>query len=240
MSCNPKEAAAAGAVEVAKEFIAHASLVGIGTGTTVKEFLMRASGLLRGKRVVSSSLSTALSLSGEGVDVIYYPAGDALIDVYIDGADEVTLSGDMIKGRGGALLGEKMLTFFSRISIFIVGEDKLVEKLGSRGPLPLEVVPEAYPMVASELRSMGFKVVPREGSGKVGPLISDWRGMIVDVYTGPIEDPGSLDMKLHNIPGVVDTGLFLGMADYVVVGRRDCRYEVLRVTRKTKASALRR
>lgn len=234
-NCSPKEAAARGALETFKDLISRSLVAGVGTGTTVKEFISVASELLRGKRVLSSSLSTSLELSSRGVDVVSYPAERRTVDLYIDGADEVTADGHMIKGRGGALLGEKILAYFSRVNIFIVSEDKLVGRLGSKGPLPIEVVPEAYPLVSEELSSLGFKAVAREGSGKVGPLISDLRGMIVDVHTGPIERPEDLEATLKRIPGVVETGLFLGMADYIVVGKEGCNYEVLRFTRKTKA-----
>ncbi len=238
MGCDPKDAAAAGAIKVASDIISSSSLIGVGTGTTVNRFIELSGGMLKGKRVLSSSLSTALKLIDMGVDVVMYPSGGLLPEVYIDGADEVSKDGSMIKGRGGALLGEKVLAYASRTNIFIVGEDKLVDVLGSRGPLPIEVVPEAYPYVIRSLEAMGIKARPREGSGKVGPLISDWRGMIVDLYIGPITSPQELDGRLRSVPGVVETGLFIGLADYIVVGRKDCSYEVIRFRRTAGAPTI--
>ncbi|MGC9210155.1 MAG: ribose 5-phosphate isomerase A [Acidilobus sp.] len=236
MSCDPKDLAAEGAIEILRDVLKGRGLVGIGAGTTVRAFVRRAADLLKPHRVVSASSSTSMELSALGVDVISYPSTRPVLEAYVDGADEVTLTGDMVKGRGGALLGEKILSYFSRLNIYIVGDDKLVSKLGEKGPIPIEVVPHAYPFVMEALRSLGLKAYPRQSQGKLGPLVSDWGGFIVDVETGPLEDPAAFDRLLRGMPGVVETGIFLGYADYVVVGRaKDCRYEIYRFRRTAKA-----
>ena len=239
MSCDAKKMAALGALEIIRGLdLRDGELVGIGTGSTVRAFLDVAYEFLKGKRLMSSSNSTALELSSRGFDVIYYPS-TSYVRLYVDGADEVVpATGDMIKGGGGALLGEKILAFASALNIFIVSEDKVVERLGSRSPVPIEVLPEALPFVMESLKAMGLKASPRASAGKMGPVVSDWRGVIVDVFTGPISDPRRLNESLESIPGVIETGLFVGFADYVVVGRRSCTYDVFRLRRVVKAPYL--
>ena len=239
MDCDPKELAARGALELLRGLVGSGALIGVGAGSTVRAFVRVAADQLRSYRVVSASSSTSAELAAAGVDVVSFPGSRPVIEAYVDGADEVSPSGDMIKGRGGALLGEKVLAYFSRVNIFIVGEDKLVSRLGERGPVPIEVVPEAYPYVMEALRSLGLRASPRQSQGKLGPLVSDWRGFIVDVDTGPMDDPAAVDRLLRGVPGVVETGIFLGYADYVVVGRADgCRHEVYRFRRTAKAPHL--
>ncbi len=180
---------------------------------------------------VASSLDTELKLASRGLRVVS-PRAVGPIDVYIDGADEVDSSGNLLKGRGGALLGEKNLAYASRINIFIVGEDKLVDRLGSRKPLPVEVVRDYLSITLRAIRSRWGDARARSGSGKDGPVVSDWGGVIVDIPTGPLEDPWEAEAWLKSIPGVVETGLFLGYADYVVVGLESCGWKVARFERR--------
>ncbi len=205
-------------------------VVGFGTGSTVAFFMDLARGYSGLWFVVASSIDTAIRASRLGFNVVYPPR--IPLDVYVDGVDEVDSSGNMVKGGGGALLGEKILAFNSRVNIFIASEDKLVDVLGSRRPIPLEVVRDYAPLVLGALESMGFKVSFREGSGKRGPVVSDWGGVIVDVYVNGVRDPEALEATLRSIPGVVETGLFIGYADYVVVGLRGCGYRVLKFERR--------
>ncbi len=227
--CTPKQAAAKGAIEVLQGIIGD-GVIGIGTGSTVAEFIRLASGFLSGRRVVASSIDTELRLRSIGVEVVS-PLQGPSISVYIDGADEVDIMGRMIKGGGGALLGEKVLAYNSRVNVFIVDESKLVDMLGERRPVPVEVVPWALGYVLDRIRGMGYRVEARTSRGKAGPVVSDWGGVIVDVYTGPMEDPGLVDSRLRGIPGVVETGIFTGLADYIVVGRSGCRWEVIKTGR---------
>lgn len=228
MSCDPRLEAARGALELLSRF--ELRYVGFGTGSTVSLFIDIARGYSDRWIVVASSIDSALKASRAGFKVIQSHWG--VLDVYVDGADEVDGNGNMIKGRGGALLGEKVLAYNSNLNVFIVSEDKLVDILGSRGPLPLEVVRDYLPLIIGSLEELNFKVLVREGSGKMGPVISDWGGVIVDVYTGGIRDPEGLESTLKSIPGVVETGLFVGYADYIIVGSRSCGYKVLRFERR--------
>ncbi|MEB3806110.1 MAG: ribose 5-phosphate isomerase A [Desulfurococcales archaeon] len=205
--------------------------IGIGTGSTVAQLIeaLPSTGI-NPSVIASSSLASALMLAERGY-VPVHPSVAPVLDVYIDGADEVDPKGNLVKGRGAALLGEKILASRSRLNIFIVTREKLVSRLGSRRPIPVEVVKDALTPVVEAIRRRFPDTAPRTGGGKDGPVISDWGGVIVDVHTGPLRDPLEVEGFLCSIPGVVETGLFIGYTDYVVVGRDDCGWEVLRFER---------
>ena len=201
-----------------KQVIDDANVIGVGTGSTVSIIvdLLTGQGLLNDKIIVPSSIDTAMKLTSKGITVTD-PMTVDVIDVYFDGADEVDPYGNMIKGRGAALLGEKMLAYKSIVNIFVVDESKVVDKLGSVKPVPIEVHRWMVRTVEKAVRDMGYEYSFRSG-GKDGPVISDFCGVIMDLYTGPIGDPYRLEGHLRSIPGLVETGLFLGYTDYVVVG----------------------
>jgi ribose 5-phosphate isomerase A len=138
----------------------------------------------------------------------------------IDCIDQVDKKLNLIKGRGGALAREKIVSFASKKNIRIADETKLTGKLGTDQSIPLEILPFAYVAVTLRLQKIGGKPVLREGNGKIGPAITDNGNFILDVYFGPIDDPTDLDTKLKSIPGVLETGLFLNLADIVYVGTR--------------------
>ena len=229
MACNGKAEAARGLVEQFSDYIREARIVGVGTGSTTALALREAArrGLLDGKVLVASSISTALMLADLGFKPVM-PHVVSGIDFYFDGADEV-VPGELylLKGRGGALLGEKILAHSSTMRVYVVDDSKIVPRLGSGRALPLEVTPWALAHVLSELGRLGYSAAPRVSGGKDSPVTSDWGGIVVDVETGPIEDPPALDCKLKSIPGVVETGIFAGLADAVVVGSAKCGYEVV-------------
>jgi ribose 5-phosphate isomerase A len=141
------------------------------------------------------------------------------IDITIDGADQVekkTLN--MIKGMGGALTREKIVATASKKLIIIVDETKLANKLGYNQPVPVEVLPFAFASVKAKLGELKGKPALREGKGKVGPVMTDNGNFVLDVDFGIIKDPEKLDRQIKSIPGVVENGLFLNMADIVYVG----------------------
>jgi ribose 5-phosphate isomerase A len=139
------------------------------------------------------------------------------LDLAIDGADQVDDALNLIKGRGGALTREKIVAALSKQFIVVADETKLVKKLGMDQPVPIEVLPFALEPVTLKMREMGGKPVAREGKGKVGPVVTDNGNFIVDVDFGPIDTPKKLGSQLRGVPGVVETGLFVGMADIVYV-----------------------
>ena len=141
-----------------------------------------------------------------------------VIDLTIDGADEVDPAGNLIKGGGGALTREKIVAFAAKQLAIVSDETKLVEKLGTNHPIPIEVLPFAIQTVVVKMEELGGKPVLREGKRKAGPVVTDNGNFIVDVDFGPLNVPKKLDSQLKSIPGVIETGLFVEMADVVYVG----------------------
>ncbi len=205
-----------------------AGVLGLGTGTTMALFIEQAhrAGILKGKTLVTSSIDTTLRLEGLGYKVTDLQSVSS-IDVYVDSADEVDSRGRMIKGGGGAFLREKILASNSREAIFVVDEHKLVNRLGERHTLPVEVVPYAITMVMSRLRSMGLEAELRVAGGKMGPVISDSLGVIVDVRIPKDVDLNRLDAVLKSVAGVMETGLFLKEATLVYVGMLDGKVKII-------------
>jgi len=142
-------------------------------------------------------------------------------DLAIDGADQVDKEFNLIKGGGGALTREKIVASAAKQFVVVADETKLVERLGTNHLVPVEVLPFALPTVVAKMRELGGKPVLREGKGKVGPVVTDNGNFIVDVDFGPIRALNELDLQLKSIPGVIETGLFLGIADVVYLGKPD-------------------
>lgn len=151
--------------------------------------------------------------------------GDDRFEVMIDGADEVTPTLDLTKGGGGALFREKFLARLSARLVIIVDSSKLVDWLGSRHRIPVEVVPFAREVLVRQLTDEGFDVQLR--SDPHGPAVrTDNGNEILDLRPSvPVGDPETLDRTLHEHPGIVETGIFAGMADLAVVGYDDGRVE---------------
>ncbi|MEA2090594.1 MAG: ribose-5-phosphate isomerase RpiA [Thermoproteota archaeon] len=140
------------------------------------------------------------------------------LDLTIDGADEVDEELNLIKGLGGALVREKIVASASKKVVIVVDETKVVQKLGMNHPVPVEVLPFALSPVMLKMKDLGGEPALRTGNGKVGPVVTDNGNFIVDVKFRTIEDAEGLDAKLKRIPGVVETGLFVGTTDIVYVG----------------------
>ncbi len=231
--CSGKRSAGMGAVELLRGLSSPPRRVGVGTGSTVREFLseLRSEEWAADAVYYPSSRDSALLLAEFGFTV-GHPGTVASLDVYIDGADEVDPYGRLVKGRGAALLGEKMLAYRSHYNIIIVDYSKLVDVLGSKKPVPIEVIPDALPHVMLDLEVRGLKPRVRRGSGKDGPVVSDWGGVIVDLTIPREADIEELDNMLHSIPGIVETGIFIGLANAVVVGYEGCKWNVERYQRR--------
>lgn len=141
------------------------------------------------------------------------------LDLTIDGADQIDGNLDLIKGMGGALVREKIVASSSKKLVIVADENKKVKVLGENNhPVPLEVVPFAAKPIMARIQKMGAKPILREAQGKVGPVITDNGNVILDAHFGPIEKPSRLATELKTIPGVVETGLFIKMADMAYVG----------------------
>ncbi len=217
----------------ALKFFENVTSIGIGTGTTVALVIELAHkhGLLKGKALIPTSIETAQILSDLGYSVVD-PSTIEVLDVYIDSADEVDLNGRMIKGGGAAHLMEKLLATHSRLRVFVVDEFKVVEKLGSKHLIPVEVVPKGLKMVLNDMKRLGFNPILRTSSGKRGPVISDTLGVIIDVKPPEGITPEEIYRMLKSITGVVEVGLFLDEADIILVGT--LKGEVKKIVRKPK------
>jgi ribose 5-phosphate isomerase A len=206
-------------VERALEFVSNGSRIGLGSGRAARAFV-RALGerVRRGHlRVhgVPTSEETAKLANEQGIPLLTL-AEAGILDFAVDGADEVDPCLDLIKGYGRAMVREKVVAASSRRLIILVGEEKLVPKLGSRGKLPVEVTPFALPLCERLLGNLGCRPVPyvREES----LFVTDNGNHILDCQIEPIADARRLEMDIGAIPGVVGTGLFLGMTETVLVG----------------------
>jgi len=196
--------------------------LGLGTGSTVVHFLeglgeALAEGRLSDIRGVPTSEDTRRRAVDLGIPLVELAEVDGL-DLAVDGADEVAPGLDLIKGLGGALLREKMVVQASRRFVVVVDPAKRVPRLGSRAPLPVEVVPFGWKCHLAFFRKLGAEPLPRLGDdGKL--RLTDNGNPIVDLrFPSGIDDAPELESTLRARAGVVETGLFLGMAHRVLVG----------------------
>jgi len=211
------------AADCAVCYVESGMVVGLGTGSTAAFAVRRIGQLLRSGRLrgilgIPTSREVATLARREDIPLTTLEEHGE-IDVTIDGADEVDPQLRLIKGRGGALLYEKIVARASRLEIIVVDESKLVPRLGTRAPLPVEVVPFGWPVTARALAELGARPVRRMQDGV--PVETDEGNLILDCEFGSIDDPWALDRAIHAIPGVVEHGLFLGLASLVVVAQRD-------------------
>jgi ribose 5-phosphate isomerase A len=201
----------------ALEFIEDGQVVGLGTGRAAVRFI-RALGerVQSGLRVrgIPTSESSAQLARELGIPLTgFTEVGE--IDVAVDGADEVDPQGNLIKGWGGALVREKLVAMAAKQFVVLVGTEKLVDWLGTRGKLPVEVIPFAYEQLSRLIHNLGYEPIRR--SQWDAPYITDNGNFIVDCHVTPIAEPAELERRLTSFPGVVGTGLFLGMADTILI-----------------------
>jgi len=205
------------AAEYSVNFIEDGMIVGLGTGSTVALMLQKlAERIKSGLNItaVSTSQATTKLASSLGVKIIKLSEVDQ-IDITIDGADEVDENLNGIKGGGGALLHEKIIASNSKKNIWIVDSSKLVKTLG-KFPLPVEIVKFGYTHLCAKLETNGLRPTIRMSGNN--PLITDENNYIIDLKMDNISDLVALDIKLKSFAGVVETGLFYGIADTVVAG----------------------
>jgi ribose 5-phosphate isomerase A len=148
------------------------------------------------------------------------------LDLTVDGADEVDPDLNALKGFGGALVRERIVAAASRRQILLIRAEKLVPALGSGGRLPVEVLPFAVRFCVGKLRQLGFAPEVRQEGGR--PLVTDSGNFTLDCETAPLADPAMTKRAIDSIPGVVDTGLFLGTAERVLVVNGGCVRELRR------------
>jgi len=187
-------------------------LLGVGTGSTTNHFIDALAELREQVRgAVASSRATAERLAALGIPLVDLATAGRL-PLYVDGADEATRRRELIKGGGGALTREKILAQASERFVCIVDDAKIVTTLGAF-PLPVEVIPMALRLVASEIELLGGRPVERAG------FVTDNGNAILDVHDLPLGDPRAMEQALNQIPGVVTNGLFCRRpADRLLVG----------------------
>ena len=188
---------AAYAIEALGERIKRERLSMLGVPTSYQAFLLA---------VKNGIVSTTLEENG-------------VVDVTIDGADQIDPKLNLIKGMGAALAREKIVASASKRNIIIADESKKVNALGENGhPVPVEVLPFAIAVVKRRIEAVGGCAVLRERKGKVGPVITDNGNVVIDAVFGVIRNSSELELKLKMIPGVVETGLFIGLASTAYIG----------------------
>lgn len=205
----------------ALSFVQDEATVGLGSGRAATAFI-RALGerFRQGLRVrgVPTSEASASVAREYGIPLVGLDEVES-IDVTVDGADEVDPHLDLIKGYGAALLRERVVADCSRLEIILVGEDKLVERLGMRGIVPVEVVPFAASFCSRRLTALGGRPKLRVMDGRT--VVTDNGNHIIDCGVDPLVEPRRFDDAVRAISGVVGTGLFLGIADVVLVGEEN-------------------
>lgn len=216
---DPKLEQKRAAAERALEWVDSGMVVGLGTGSTavwaIRGLGARlADGRLRDIVAIPTSEASAAEARAAGIPLVTFDS-HTVIDVTIDGADEVDPALNLIKGYGGALLREKVVAQATRREVIVVDDSKPTERLGTRCHVPVEVLRFACATEREFLESLGATVVLRPDG--VGPLVTDEGNWILDAAFGPIADPDDLAARLAGRAGVVEHGLFLGLTADVLV-----------------------
>lgn len=220
---NSKEVQKKIAAEKALDFVEAGMILGLGTGSTVRYFLEALARKIEegklGKIVGISSSENTAKLAGELEIPLSTLDEHPLLDLDIDGADQVDSEFNLVKGGGGAHTREKILAFASKKFVVIVDANKLKEKLSF--PVPVEVPEDSRELVERKLRELGGEPKLREN------FITDNGNVILDTDFGEIENPGELEVKINEIPGVVDNGIFSKRKpEKVIVGYEDGKVEI--------------
>ncbi|MGE0820848.1 MAG: ribose-5-phosphate isomerase RpiA [Candidatus Binatia bacterium] len=213
-----KKAAALTAVDL----IVDNTVVGLGSGSTLVYFIEELGARIQQGKLhitgVPTSYQARMIAKASGIPLLD-PMDVESLDITVDGADEVDPVGNLIKGAGGAHVIEKLVAALAKRFVVVVDESKQVQRLGEHVAIPVEVIAPALSFAQRRLRELGGTPVVRNGNGKVGPVISDIGHPIIDVRFAMIADPVWLDQQINGIPGVLGHGLFVGMADQVIIAR---------------------
>jgi ribose 5-phosphate isomerase A len=222
-----KEAMKKLAGEMACEYIEDGMVVGLGTGSTVYYTILKVAEMVKdgmdiiaiptSKRTEELALERGIPLT----DFNEHPD----IDVTIDGADEVDPNLDLIKGWGGALVREKIVASATKKLVIVADGTKTVDMLGTKSPLPVEIIPFSHRVVVKHLKQMGCTPVLRVRNDAT--FITDNHNNITDCKFSSISDAKRLELNINNIPGVVDNGLFVGMAKIAIIANSKDNIQVL-------------
>src|ERR1035437_2537203 len=217
----------------ALELVADGALVGLGSGRTASLFVRLLGARVRdGLRVTGVPASGATAELAREAGIPLAPLSeDGLLDITVDGADEVAPNLDLIKGHGGALVRERIIAGASKRQVILVGEEKLVRLLGERFALPVEVIPFAAGPVTRAIKAAGLHPPVRMDATTGSEFVNENGNLtLACAFAAPLADARAaraLEAALRAIPGVVDTGLFLGTAERVLVGHADGRVDTM-------------
>jgi ribose 5-phosphate isomerase A len=213
-----KQNAAMAAVKHVKDGL----IVGLGSGSTAAFAIEAIGERVKNEEIRIMGIPTsyqAFLLAVEHKIPITTLDEHPIIDITIDGADQLTPELFLIKGGGAALAREKIVASASKQNFIIADQQKKVRLLGEKNQcVPIEVLPFALPLVKKRIVALKGKPVVREGKGKLGPTITDNGNAVIDAYFGEIANPSELEVKLKMFPGVVETGFFIGLTDIVYIG----------------------
>ena len=203
----------------ALKFVKNKSILGLGSGRAATAFVESLGDYIKEKdlsiKAIPTSLQIKLVAEKNGIHII--DSGQVhRIDAVFDGADQIDAQRNLIKGGGGALLKEKIVAAAARRLIIVVDHTKRVPVLGNSFPLPIEVVPFGWGNTARQLEAIAGKAVLRERDGR--PFHTEAGHFILDLHLGSIPDPADMEIRLNQVPGVVETGLFVGRTSLLMVG----------------------
>jgi ribose 5-phosphate isomerase A len=214
------------AIRAVDDNVKNNMILGIGSGSTVVYAVERIAELVRNSNLnikcIPTSFQSYQLIVKHKLNLVsldQYP----VIDLDIDGADEIDKNLNLIKGGGGCLVQEKIIAYNSKKFIVIADFRKNSDYLGEKWKkgIPIEVIPLSYIPLMKKFQNLGGKPKLRMAKAKAGPLVTDNGNFIIDVDFGIIKNPSELNHKLLSIPGVVDTGLFIGMASKAYIGKQD-------------------
>jgi ribose 5-phosphate isomerase A len=221
MTANPVDELKRSAAEAAARRVTSGMVVGLGTGSTAIHAVAFLGhrlkvGDLRDIRGVPTSYQSTMLARELGIPLVSLDEIER-IDLAIDGADEVAPDLTLIKGGGAAQTREKIIATLADDFTVVVDEAKLVDRLGSRHPVPVEVLPFAAGPVSRAIEHLGGEPTLRMGVKKAGPVVTDQGNLIIDVHFAEIPDPAGLERELKMIPGALENGLFVGLARRALV-----------------------
>ncbi|UCC33228.1 MAG: ribose 5-phosphate isomerase A [Candidatus Bathyarchaeota archaeon] len=208
----------------AKEAVKHAKntfIIGLGSGSTAAYATRELGRRIQQEKLrilgVPTSLQTQRLAMDSGIPLTTLKEHPEL-DLTLDGADQIDQELNLIKGMGGALTREKIVASATKEFVIMADQTKLTDELGKNQPLPIEILSFALPTVMPKIQGIGGNPILRETQDKTGPFVTDNGNLIVDANFGSIGSPEELNQQLKSIPGVIETGLFIDMANVVYVG----------------------
>ncbi len=217
------------AARAAVEYIKDNQIVGIGSGSTIAHAIHCLGEKIQSTGIkimaVPTSYQSAMLLTEYNIPITTLNEHPVL-DIAIDGTDEVDPNFNLIKGGGAALTQEKIIDSAAKKLIIIADESKKVKFLGEKTALPIEVIPMALKTVTNKIKELTTEIKLRMAVKKLGPVVTDNGNFIIDARFSKIKDPESLEKELNVIPGVVENGLFVNMTDIVIIGQED-KVEIL-------------